>query len=487
MSSEKITIESYSIRNNHGKRMEGANNKYVKSALEMVSDMQAKKFEDGFACIKDTINKLKTIEYTGYTKSNTIFPHVLNKMKLTTSDANEFYIYDYIINFMNQVKRDVEDIISFDKPESTLFKTINDKLIFNLSPYIFSCDGRSPETAFLSRICFYNPLVNFEHVCFVFALIAADKYKIENDRSYPDIIVYNFNYFLDKYLEDRKNFKYVICHLMKLIRVYYINSLSTERNPNMFKYMSDLYYNVNYNDPNIELYGNIRLTNNLSMLDNFMFSPRVNYKLETRDDILWFDYNKNNNIINKMSKNAEEVYNNMKFINKFWSVKALFLYFSHMDIAPRFEIGYNNIITPYKHIKETEDSDFSKYIINFFKKSKLRAPSEKDIETYKHFHIGFTFIDINGDVISISFDNLTLEKFINVVYSVDIDCSDHKVKEEEFINYFTYNEELHKYKFEKITKEDPRFDELLTESEKINEDYEYKAKPIEVFLEKTFY
>lgn len=487
MSSEKITIRSYSIKTPQGKTFEGANNKYVKKALEKVSDMQSEKFEDGFACIKDTVNKLKTIKYAGYTKSNSIFPHILNKMKFSTGDEKEFYIYDYVINFMNQVKRDIEDIISHDKPEPTLFETVNEKLMFNLSPHIFSCDGRSPENAFKTRICFYNPLVNFEHVCFVFALIASDRYKIENDKSYPDIIVYNFNYFLEKYLEDRKHFKYVICHLMKLIRVYYINSLSTERAPNMFKSMSDLYFNINYNDPNLELYGNVRISNNFSILDNFMFAPRVKYPLDTREDILWFDYNKNCNIVSKMSKNAEEVYNNMIYMDKFKSVKALFLYFSHMDIAPRFEIGYNNIITPYRHIRETEDSDFSKYIINFFKKSNLRAPTENDMETYKHFHIGLSYIDIDGEVASTVFDNLTFEKFIEVIYSLDAGCSDHGVKEEVFINCFSYNKELQKYKLEKITQEDPRFKELLAESDKINDDYEYKVKSINVFLEKTFY
>ena len=490
---QRTTVEALYTRQK-GKEIESINNESVKNALELVAELQSNAIGNLNDCIDKSLEMLKSIPEANKEKANTIFPHILLKMMNETATEHEREIIKSVVNFMNSVKYEIDEICKGQLINDDLFEIVNNSLCFDISPYIFSVDGRKPSEAFKSRISFYNPIINFEHVCFMFALIALNKFKIEQDEYYTDILLYSFNYFLSKYIENCEYFRVVICHLMKLIRIYYINSLATKPD-NMFKFMANLHYNVAYNDPNIEFYGDIRLTTGDTLLDNFMFSPRTTGPCTELDNILWFNYNINYGIISQFTTNANklfEIVNNSYQMSQFYSIKAFLLLMTKLDIEPRNEAGREQIYTVYKRIKMTEESDVNKYIANFFKIDPKYKPTDKQLEAYGNHIIGLTYINEDGEVVSKAFTNIRFKDLVARIYEENDEeediTEDHHVIEECYINVYNFDQTTRRYKIKKISENNKTefMDTLANLTSKINQ-YEFKNVLINSYIRRTFY
>lgn len=423
-----------------GKRVEKFRNMSVAQALNYVVKQQMKKTNDIDVCKNEIMKIFDSLPVLSQQKSHTMFPTILVRYSNMIDDKNKKHVIKNVINFMNYVKEQEELIYAYKvKPENDIFERVKDILGFGFVEKNFSNDERKPSECFQSPIIVYNEVVNFEHVCFIMAIILMDEISLENDQDNINFFTQAFLYFLNKFINNVATMKFVVYHLFKLIRVYFVNSLR-KRADNMFLLFAGLSFNVNFNDPSIEFYGDVRINNQGTAMDNFMMFPRCEIYTK-KQNVLWFNNNTCGAIVGILTNRANEVLELLASgqFKKFRNLECLAGYMTEQDIRIRSALKIKGLCMKYVHTtveKGFENAELRNYIIDFFKKNGKR-PSRKEMEMYKDYKIGFTFKNENGKVIA----NIIKDLTFGDIFSSEADGTYDHVKIKEFIAKYDYVQE----------------------------------------------
>ena len=267
-----------------------------------------------------------------------------------------------------------------------------------------------PATYFQKRWSWYNQSVNFEHICFIVAyVLTGDVHARDNDLEY---LLFPFLYFITKYREYKDELVHFVYHIFKLIRIYFTRSVDpNSKFWNPTTYMTNLRFGC-YIDPNVEIYGNIRLgTNPNSFMSMFSNAPRST--ADTNEKVVWFNWNDITPIIFQFTRKSNDIWKST-FGNKapgrgFKSLWALFDFLTKKDVLPRSRLVKNDCINLYHRCvidKETElkDEILTQTLINF-----LCEKNFADLETSKKLNdcrVGITYFE--GEYIKSKALNITL-------------------------------------------------------------------------------
>lgn len=482
-----IIIRPQYYKNKQGATLEGIGNESVKAAMEYMKAEEQKYFPAIEDCKKDIIKLLTYITDATFQKNYSIFPTVLLKYSQQTSEQWKKDIINKVICFMCGIKENSELILSVDmRPEDTLFTEIKDFLGFAFHPSCFGYGKKiKASQCFKSRLAIYNETANFEHSCFILALILMEEIDIEKDKEIIETFLYAFHFLMRKYYEHSDKLIFVVYHMFKLLRLWLINSLAPH-NDNVFKSFSGVKFNLNYNDPNIEFYGDVRITQNNSYLDHFMVAPRSECYSDDKN-VLWFNYNSVSGMTGLMTYRSNEILDcitNGTF-KRFKTLGHLAWYMTKQDIKIRSELSLKGLLVRYIHISvgdecENVQQELKNYILDFFTEHQLYPVSEEQYNLFKDYKIGLTYRSEEDEVVSSIVDNLTfsdivgkketsyphpninVDKFIAVFDEIEITVNDRTIKKYTRVNY---------------APSDEQYKDL---DEKVEESFKWTVEPVDV-------
>lgn len=390
------------------KGIEACYNKSVSEAIEMATEKGKEIVGDKryVACIERIKKDLH--EYTNVsiqTKRSTCVSPVLIEAEQNINGA-EKVVYHDMNCFMSEIINNYDSIETGDHKEFP--DNFNDELIkvlgFGLDEKMFSTNiVKYPiKHSFSKRFTWYSASVNFEHVCFVVACILTR--RVDIPPRYGERILYPFLYFIEKYKENKELLKFFMYFLMKLIRVYHTKSVDGARFFNPRIYMTNVDYG-SYIDPNVEIYGNVRITNEQDdALSMFSEAPRSTSMAES--STIWFNWNRMTPIINKFTAEKRDIWNTIfsrsSKYEKFTNCLELFKFLTVKDILPRSSLAKHNYLNCYQRCiclnEDVEDAEF----IETIKKVMVDcgAIHNKYHTDFNESKIGITYVGKNGIVLS---------------------------------------------------------------------------------------
>ena len=288
---------------------------------QVVDDLKSMLFDD--------INDTNTMD-----KANSICKHLLSSGSLlksfmdnVTTDYERILEYDHI-NFTTDIIDDCARITGIAIDKECLYDVNNKKYT-------------DPKTWFANRISLYNPLVNFEHVCLVVDIM------LNNPRFVYTEVIYPFFYFVRCWLNNHDKMRWLICHYIKLIRVNILSKYTRTT----FKPVN-LFTNIRFGyltDQNIELYGDIRLPDNMSC---FSTLPRTHItKLSDMERTIFYSWN-------DITPTNEDLNNNYRSVDAVIDDDVrgckypydIFMMLTHFDIKPRLKCIRDNQYNVYKTV-----------------------------------------------------------------------------------------------------------------------------------------
>ena len=331
--------------------------------------------------------------------------------KIYAQNMEKYNHLDSILIYITYIKKVVYDIFAgkATKPGDDFINTINEQLPFEFDPRVFTTNGVPFTRCFDSVVCIYNEMVNLEHVFYVYMLLTLgqfDKYEGEANEQ-VNVFLYAFAFVCATFNTNIDVYKYVICHLFKLIRVYFVNSLHEGSGINLRKYFASVGYMPVINDPNLENYGSDRVTYHRNIFGAFSQYPRTEACIETKDfsiiDTLWFAPNVDRGFMATYSQFAERLFDetmNNKFATNLKDLRNVFEYLTNIDILPRSETSYDKVPLLNLRVSMKDEKEIRKYII---KKACEMKPyfkdkiSQREMEVFANCQIGLTFVQVEGD------------------------------------------------------------------------------------------
>lgn len=409
-------------------------NKSVKEALNNIPI-----YEDAEERILNILSKYK--DYNKVSKRVSCLTPLLFKAEIFNSNDKTNNILHLMNNFISEVHNNYYDIRTGDYIDLPNDYT---KQLAEYVNIIFDetfLRNNTDEPLFKKEWSVYNEAVNFEHVCFVIACMLINVVEIKQNQIYSQ-----FLYFLEKYDNNKQLMKYFIYHYMKLIRIYYTTSADNEKkffNPKI--YMTSLNFG-SYMDPNVEIYGDIRIMNKKDELLNlFSYAPRT--PADSNELALWINWNELTYLVRSFGKNSDFVWNRI-FVNnsdkKYTNIYNLFKLLTTSDILPRKKYVDEKIKNYYHRCnieKMPNDDELYALIANIASDYKIKTATK--LQSINKLKIGITYIN-KGKVVS-ELTNITYEDLINNLnnkadppkgieiktYSVDCHIDDGKIYREE--------------------------------------------------------
>lgn len=389
----------------------------IKHAIEegkkMIPD---KKFTSCLMRIRNELHEYTNINIQ--TKRATCVSPVLIKAEQLFNGSDKIVCHDMNC-FMSEIINNYDRIERGECPP--LEENYNENLIrilgFGLSKNMFTAKPETQPTFtyFNKRWSWYNQSVNFEHVCFVVALILLR--KVEISPKYSERIVYPFLYFLVKYKENKEQLQYFVYHLMKFIRVDNTRALGDRQYVwNPFTYMTNFAFG-SFMDPNVEIYGNTRLsTDKRNILSMFSNAPRST--ADTAEKAIWFNWNEITPIIEMFTHESEDIWKATFGLQderrKFTNQITLFNFLMSKDILPRNVLANNEFLNLYHRCvvssdAETTDEELINAMISLL--LKVGATNYTPGRRLGSAKIGITYFE--GPLIKSRILNITLDQLAN--------------------------------------------------------------------------
>ena len=338
---------------------ENCYNKSVESIIQFAT-MEGKKMvsDDKFvSCLNAIRAELHEFSTVGIqTKRATCVAPVLIKAEQLLRGKDKEVCHD-MNSFMSEIINNY-DLIERGECEP-LPEDFNDHLLskigigFDPKMLTMRPDTEPVSSYFAKKWSWYNQSVNFEHVCFVVACILL--HRVDFQPKFAEKIVYPFLYFVKQYKRKKPLFMYFMYHLMKFIRVYHTRGIGEgTRFWNPVVYMTNLGFGC-YIDPNVEIYGNVRLSRNYrDMLCMFSNAPRST--AETDEEAIWLNWNDITPIISKFTYASEGIWRAVFGVEeqrtKFTNVIEFFKFLTIKDILPRSDLAKNGFINLYHRCVE---------------------------------------------------------------------------------------------------------------------------------------
>ena len=396
----------------YNKSVETIINIATEKGKQLVSD---NKFTTCLNLIREELHKFSGVELQ--TKRSTCVSPVLIKAEQLTRGKDKELCHD-MNAFMSEIINNYDIIESGEcKPLPDNFNDMLKSILgFGFDPKMLTTkpDVEEPSEYFSRRWSWYNQSVNFEHVCFVVACILMR--KVEFKPQYAEKVVYPFLFFITKYGAHKDILMFFMYHLMKFIRIYHTRGIGEGvRFWNPVVYMTNLNFGC-YVDPNVEIYGNVRLSRNeKDILSMFSNAPRSTAM--TNEHAIWLNWNNVTPIISKFSYTSEgiwrEVFGQEDKSKVYTNVIEFFKFLTIKDIIPRSNLAKNGFINLYHRCvveegKEASDEEMIEMVIDLL--TKVGAVEHTPGRRLGATKIGITYFKgtkIASKVLNITLDDLS--------------------------------------------------------------------------------
>lgn len=371
--------------------------------------LQEPTHEACLAAIREELHKYADIKKQ--TKRATCISTVIVKAEGALRGENKSICHDMNC-FMSEI---IDNYDMIEQRHHELPSDFNEQLIkvlgFGFDPAMLTTKPKeaTANTYFEKRWSWYNQSVNFEHVCFVMTCILTERVNLNKETL--DGILYPFLFYMKAYQENKELLKFFVYHMVKFIRIHYTKPAKYW---DPVRYMTNLRFGC-YIDPNVEIYGNTRLsTNKNEALSMFSNAPRST--VDTDEKAIWINWNGMTPIISKFSQESEKLYAKLfrtdSNANDIKDTYELFNLLTHIDILPRKILARNGFVNLYHRCvaddgKDVTDEELIELVLDLLVQSE--AYEHKFGRTIDRSKIGVTYFvgsEIRSRVLDITLEEL---------------------------------------------------------------------------------